>query len=216
MPAPAASEPAAPEAKPAEDLPWWLSEAPRHAEPVRPPVLWQPAKIWTAHQQETEAEPLAGQASLSPEAAQTGAPVAETALTPMKAQESALEETSGNRASRLSGLRNLLFVLGVKDEQEGADAGERTEGGPGFEPRNGRGSQERTIEQILEAAPGIGRGTAARQVTAAPEFLPPKPVVIEFHKADSNLSDSSARQDRRASADGVEILPSKRGQYKKI
>jgi hypothetical protein len=53
-------------------------------------------------------------------------------------------------------------------------------------------------------------------VTAPPEFLPPKPVVIEFDKAEARLGESSMRQDRRPAADRVEILPSKRGQYKKL
>jgi hypothetical protein len=40
--------------------------------------------------------------------------------------------------------------------------------------------------------------------------------VIEFEKLDEPKGESATRQDRRASFDGIETLPSKRGQYKKI
>jgi hypothetical protein len=53
-------------------------------------------------------------------------------------------------------------------------------------------------------------------VTAAPEVLPPRPIVIDVAKLDETKGESSTRQDRRASFDGIEILPSKRGQYKKV
>ena len=53
-------------------------------------------------------------------------------------------------------------------------------------------------------------------VTAQPEFLPPRPVVIEFEETDARVGESSTRQDRRTPFDRVEILPSKHGQYKKV
>jgi hypothetical protein len=59
------------------------------------------------------------------------------------------------------------------------------------------------------------RGASPRLVTTAPEFLPPKPVVLEFDKTDPRTGEPWARQDRRDSQDRVDILPSKRGQYRK-
>ena len=121
------------------------------------------------------------------------------------------EETPGNLTSRLSGLRNLLFVLGMKDGQKGNEQSERHPGpGSDFDPRS-----ERTISQGPASAGGA-QGASPRLVTAPPEFLPPKPTVIDFDKLADHKGESPSRKDRRAAADGVEILPSKRGQYKKV
>jgi hypothetical protein len=124
----------------------------------------------------------------------------------------AAEEAPANRTSRLSGLRNLLFVLGVKEGHGPEEAGEpHGSGRLGLDSRS-----ERTIaENNTSGASSVG-GASPRLVTATPEFLPPRPQVIEFEKADAHLGESSTRQDRRPAADRVEILPSKRGQYKKI
>jgi hypothetical protein len=217
------SEPeAAEEARPlqpvtnaAQDMPWWLSDTPRNAQPVRPPVLWQPAKVWTARQPSLDQETVPD-APIAKHAEQQLSLTAEPSLQrAAHAQESAnaeampgpaAEEVPADRTSRLSGLRNLLFVLGVKDLQNEEGSSEPHSGGrSNFDLRN-----ERTV-----ADSSVG-GASPRLVTAPPEFLPPKPVVIEFDKAEARLGESSMRQDRRPAADRVEILPSKRGQYKKL
>jgi hypothetical protein len=106
----------------------------------------------------------------------------------------------------LSGLRNLLFVLGVKDSQ-GEEEADEPQG-------DGRSSLDFRSERTV-AERSVG-GASPRLVTAPPEFLPPRPQVIEFDKGEARSGESSTRQDRRPSADRVEILPSKRGQYKKL
>jgi hypothetical protein len=53
-------------------------------------------------------------------------------------------------------------------------------------------------------------------ITAPPEFLPPRPIVINVDREGVPAGESSTRQDRRAAYDNIQILPSKRGQYKKI
>jgi hypothetical protein len=78
---------------------------------------------------------------------------------------------------------------------------------PAFDQRSGWAGAD---------AAGPMHGASPRVVTAQPEFLPPKSVVIEIDKTDAHVGESSTRQDRRAAFDRVDILPSKRGQYKKI
>jgi hypothetical protein len=219
------TEPAASEAS---DLPWWLSDAPRHAEPSRPPVLWQPAKVWTSNSQPSEAVSAPILAAQNPQplpssaiAAKSweGAPFLPETPTPnaqlasREAEDSVSHGTEDNRNSRLSSLRNLLYVLGVNHPQGGEELVEQHAG-------VGTNSDLRTERPTFDRTPSVEassmRGAAPRLVTAIPEFLPPKPLVIEFERGDARTGEPSSRQDRRAAADGLEILPSKRGQYKKI
>jgi hypothetical protein len=219
-------EPVQPAAIPASDLPWWLSEAPHLSTSQRPAVIWEPAKVGTSRMGSTVGESVTAAPGLVQQQAApvavaqpweqvpspAPAPVDEAA--PAAVQTSTLEEAPENLTSRLSGLRSLLFVLGVKGSHNGEEQAERsTPERPSFE----RPSFERTISQAA-AGPSASsaQGASPRLVTAPPEFLPPKPVVIEFEKLDETKGESSTRQDRRASFDGIETLPSKRGQYKKI
>jgi uncharacterized protein involved in exopolysaccharide biosynthesis len=215
-----------PAANPATDIPWWLSDTPRNAEPARPPVLWQPAKVWTSRGPTGEEEALPVAPIDSPATSQswstadesrkeaTGERVAPAQESPRMeaAAAPAAEQAPAERTSRLSGLRNLLFVLGVKDSHSGEDAEEHDAGGrSSIDFRS-----ERTVEESSARAAADVGGASPRLVTAPPEFLPPKSQVIEFDKAEARVGESSTRQDRRPAADRVEILPSKRGQYKKI
>jgi hypothetical protein len=203
----------------AQEMPWWLSDKPRNAQPARPPVLWQPAKVWTTRRPSLDEETVpvasmesrvAQQPSSIAEPSPEGVPPAEESANvkdaPVVSEE---DRMPADRTSRLSGLRNLLFVLGVNDlhhgeESRGMRSGERSN----FDLRSERTIAENETANVGSASP--------RLVTAPPEFLPPKPVVLEFDKAEARVGDPSTRQDRRPSADRVEILPSKRGQYKKI
>jgi uncharacterized protein involved in exopolysaccharide biosynthesis len=221
-----------PTANQPSDLPWWLSDVPRHTEPPRPPLLWQPAKVSTSKRQPSEAQFVAEEASQNLErqpdsetAAQSweGAPFlpespipsAETASG--ETESSALQGTQDNRNSRLSSLRNLLYVLGVNNMHSGDELAERHTGAETISDlRRERPTFDRTLHQSPVEAAASMRGASPRLVTAPPEFLPPKPMVIEFDRGDARAGDFSSRQDRRAAADGLEILPSKRGQYKKI
>jgi len=211
----ASSQPSNPEqtaASQAPDLPWWLSDAPRHTEPSRPPVIWQPAKVWTASKQLENASTIESQ-SLTAHSQQSPAAPATTQADPGPD----FKQTPEDRTSRLSGLRNLLFVLGVKDAHSTDEADEQHAGGSSnFDSRVDRLSAERAALEAQERSERSIGGASTRLVTAPPEFLPPKSVVIEFNKPDARVGESSTRQDRRAAADGVEILPSKRGQYKKL
>jgi Mrp family chromosome partitioning ATPase len=224
-------EPIRPAANPASDLPWWLSDAPHLATPVRPPVIWHPARTYTSRQadpvpESSAAAPIPGAERQTAPASpvqnweHTSGPSSPIQGEAAAAQPQAIlpEGTPASLASRLSGLRNLLYVLGVQNAQRSGEQQERQNGmGPAFDSRSERASFERNLSQDpLRAGAGSAQGPSPRLVTAQPEFLSPRPVVIEFEKLDDRTGVSSTRQDRRASADGVEILPSKRGQYKKV
>jgi uncharacterized protein involved in exopolysaccharide biosynthesis len=219
---------------PEAGLPWWLSDAPWNAEPARPPVLWQPAKMWTAHPPpaEAKARPVAPNVNPEPQQPRAGAEQslerapglhekqrseAAPGPGPEETPKSGLEEAPADRNSRLSGLRNLLFVLRVKNARGGEEAAQQhSGGGSSLDSRSERQSFERTIPEAQESKAASLGGASPKLVTAPPEFLPPQPVVSESDKGDARVGESSTRQDRRAAADGVEILPSKRGQYKKL
>jgi len=226
-----APDPTHPAAAQAADLPRWLSAAPHLAAPTRPPVIWQPARTFASRSAGSVAEnqastPISGQQPQAPayalvrdwERAPGLSPESLSDAAPVHPQAAISEETLDNLTSRLSGLRNLLFVLGVKNAQKGAEPPERQSGtGPAFDPRSERPSFERTISpDPLRAGADNLQGASLRLVTAPPEFLPPRPMVIDFEKLDDRTGESSTRQDRRAAADGVEILPYKHGQYKKV
>lgn len=217
VPTPAAQQPEAPAplADSASDTPWWLSEAPRNAEPVRPPVLWQPARVSSSRQaQQPEnwhTAPSAQQDSTAPSSAgQTAA----SDHAPAPIPTTAALESSADRTSRLSGLRNLLFVLGVKDPNHGPQPDQGREDNSGFDD-NASLRPERAATASTKDAPGDPWNASPRRVTAAPEVLPPKPVVLQFDRDNSYTGDSPTRLDRRDSSDRVDILPSKRGQYRK-
>jgi uncharacterized protein involved in exopolysaccharide biosynthesis len=191
---------------PAPDMPWWLSDAPRNVEPTRPPVIWQPAQVSTSRQRAGDAPETQGANASTPHLAMPGGESVAWA-----------DEASANMNSRLSGLRSLLFVLGVKNTNGGQQQGEqRAGGGTDTDIRGDRQSYERSGLEPRENAERSVGGASPRPITALPEVLPPKPLVIDFDSGDGPVGEYPTRQDRRATADGVDILPSKRGQYKKI
>lgn len=214
--------PAQPTPEPASnlDLPWWLADMPRNAEPNRPAVIWQPAKVSTSRPQQDPAEQWSSAPKATPQAATAevtapsipDAPVAAQVSGPeSKPEAAASEDKSAHLTSRLSGLRNLLFVLGVKDSQSPEEAAKpHTTSGASFDYR-----VERTIPHTPADEPAEMRGASPRLVTATPEFLPPRPVVLEFEKSEPRSGESGSRLDRRDTKERVEILPSRRGQYRK-
>jgi hypothetical protein len=172
---------------------------------LNPEPLLKPQETGVAAAQSWESAPFLPE--MSP---------AETEPTSDETRSAALQGTQENRSSRLGSLRNLLFVLGVNQGPGGEELVENHPAlGPDSDLRTERLTFDRTIQQV-PMDPANMRGASPRLVTAPPEFLPPKPMVIEFDKRDSRAGESSTRQDRRAAADGIDILPSKRGQYKKI
>jgi len=205
----------------ASDVPWWLSETPRNAEPARPPVIWQPAKVSKSRQRSEDGSAAAAAQNDNPDLPQqreTAKQSWERASAQAVDSRAATveEEATPTRTSRLGGLRNLLFVLGVKNAHGEEQGEQHASGGSNSDQEPVRQNYERTILEARGIAERSIGSASPRLVTAPPEFLPPKPVVIEFDKGDARVGESSTRQDRRANADGVEVLPSKHGQYKKV
>jgi hypothetical protein len=138
---------------------------------------------------------------------------------PEAAREPEPEETPYNAATRMSGLRNLISSLGLKNlhkEEEGRE--EDAE----FILQPGRGTERQVFARTSAPAPAqisLSRSGASDDsptlVTAPPEILPPKPADENTGKGRSWASKGKARRDRRDAYDNVEILPSWRGQYKK-
>jgi hypothetical protein len=138
---------------------------------------------------------------------------------PEAAREPETEETPYNAATRMSGLRNLMFSLGLqnlhkaaKPEDEGAESA----------PQPGRETERQVNARSFAASSApvsLSRSgesnTSPTLVTAPPEILPPEPTSDKTDKGRSWSSKGKARRDRRDAYDDVEILPSWRGQYKK-
>ena len=177
-------------------------------------------------------EPMHARAADTPsrETASSGYETPSTGGAPQDIPRPEPEEIPTNLTSRLSGLRSLLFVLGVKgspgsspSSSPGSSAGpeDPAEGQAGsvasIGPRTERPAVDRTHAQDEEDAARISVGGASpRLITAPPEFLPPRPIVINVDREGAPAGESSTRQDRRAPYDNIQILPSRRGQYKKI
>ena len=140
-------------------------------------------------------------------------------IAPEAVHEPESEETPYNAATRMSGLRNLIFTLGLKNlNKEAKPEDEAAESAP----QPGRGTERQANARSftpVPAQPSPSRSSASGAspilVTAQPEILPPEPSTEKIDKERSWKSKSVARHDRRDAFDDVEILPSWRGQYRK-
>jgi hypothetical protein len=130
-------------------------------------------------------------------------------------REAEPEDNSTGLATRLSGLRSLLSMLGVKDRQTAAEpAAKEAEAAQPYEPAVDRAIYTQAMTLTPAMATGSGAANASPGlVTASPEFLPPRPLVEEAEN--SQPSRFRNRRDREDDFDDVQILPSWRGQYRK-
>ena len=183
-----------------QETPWWLTEAPTHAD-------------------QTIALPRAPRVGTWHSAVGDGGP------NPAVAEVREEVEAAHEAPTRLSGLKGLLFSLGVKDLSPKKDS-ERNGNGNG----NGNGTHafaapvdpEQTI--ALEALAPLpepepvavkreekaSRSALPRWVTAEPEFLPPP--VEETNKGKESRWNLGSYGN---SSEDIQILPAKRGQYKR-
>jgi hypothetical protein len=132
------------------------------------------------------------------------------------------EETQHNAATRMTGLKNLIFTLGQKNLYQVRETAERPFDRPAaappppVEPLRQRPVYPRASAPIPQNSPRREpEMPSPTLVTAPPEFLPPKPMVERTEKEHGPSGHSTSRRDRRETYDDVEILPSWRGQYKK-
>ncbi|MDR3751252.1 MAG: hypothetical protein P4K94_07165 [Terracidiphilus sp.] len=209
------------------DMPWWLADIDSSANVPEPEALPRQARVRepemaTAYQY----VPPPPQAEAPP--AQSWERVSSRREDPIPASsteevERAEEKASPDEtASRLSGLRNLFFSRGLKNlnnarETSAQDDESLPQGGPGSKHAD---SLVRTAPAESVPVPAVPArsnlaGTSSRQVTAQPEFLPPKSVVVTINKEQAQQADPTNRHDRRDAFDDVEILPSWHGQYRK-
>jgi len=125
-----------------------------------------------------------------------------------------VEEQPFNAASRLGGLRNLMVSLGMKNLHKEAELRHASESEVTFEQ-----VPERPVyaqPDSPEAEGWKGNGIPAL-VKAQPEIIPPRLAVVEATDREKELSRAvkSPQVSRWDSPDDVEILPSRRGQYRK-
>ncbi len=127
------------------------------------------------------------------------------------------EEASTSLATRLSGLRSLLSELGVKNRQQAnepevKDAEAARQSDPAIDSKTFVRTITLTPALVTPSRNGVA-GASPRRVTAASEFLPPKPIAEEPEK--SKPSRFKKRHDSEDDLDDVQVLPSRRGQYRK-
>lgn len=233
-PAPAA-EPQQPLPAAAPHMPWWLADAqPQPSLPLPVPVP-QPVRVREPEVASFQpVPPVAPRLATQPEVppAQSWERVSsrrdthEPAVPAERARPWDYEETPPGAASRLSGLRNLLFSLGLKNLNSTRESsGYEDEPLPQSQPDPEYAGYTRVYTAppapsaptpVPVAPPRSSQvDTAPRLVTAAPEFLPPRPAAQTTGKYQTGDPDATSRRDRRDNYDEVEILPSWRGQYRK-
>jgi hypothetical protein len=217
------------------DLPWWLADL--YPQPDQPRTVAQPdaASVGGPKSAVAAFPPAAAAPKPHPQLVQSWErlpseydrtkPAAanpslgwKRAAGPAEVLESEPEETAPNLSTRLSGLRNLLSVLGKKEQPLLEDPAKKdAEAVRQFDTAADRPAFSRTIAPAPAAATpaaGSAAGASPAQVTAVPEFLPPRLAVEVAEKKKARVHSSRNQRDRLDTNDDVQILPSWRGQYK--
>jgi hypothetical protein len=230
---PLAQEAIQPMTKQNSNLPWWLADLVPQTEETRPAAIPEPATVRGAQPAAAEYRPMAAAPMPRHEQApvqswerlpRIPAPVAadssmewKPVAGPQEFREPEVEQPSTGLATRLSGLRSLLSVLGVKDQQRAPEPPLKiAEAARQPEPAIDRTDYTRTMPltpALATPAGSVATGGSPRIVNATPEFLPPRPTVEA--PENSEPSRFRKRRDRRDDFDDVQILPSWRGQYRK-
>ena len=132
-------------------------------------------------------------------------------------------------ASRIGGLRSLLFTMGLKNLNRSSEYASHEDLMPPVEKPIERPVYRAPapdpdplpappMAQAAVAPPPPRPAAPTRAVVAQPEFLPPKPLVETTSRPESVPAAAPTKakpRDRRDNYDDVDILPSWRGQYKK-
>jgi uncharacterized protein involved in exopolysaccharide biosynthesis len=194
-----------------------LQEAPAPREPLQawweevaveqPPAAAAPEPVVSvpAVQETSVQEPIA--------AAMAQEPIALAAAEAEAAPVSEQDEALYNAASRLSGLRNLLVSLGIQTLHQGAEQRKSEAENEARTPR--------VPERAIFAQPmGTDSGSEqpADSVTAPPQIIPPRfgTAAAEREKAPAPKTPvKSPRVRSWESPDDVDILPARRGQYRR-
>lgn len=217
------------------ETPWWLADArpaPAQAGPqaraairmetwgraAETPALFNPASS-------APAAPIAAEGEEQPAQSWERLAARGNGITGDDARSGAEEEHShAAAASRLSGLRGMFLPRGQKNpknaphnETPAAQALPQAAPIPEYSDfmRESAAPAGPVPVPVAPAAVRSAGAVGAKQVTAAPEFLPPKAVVVMIDKEQERLDEHSVRRDRRDAYDDLQILPSWRGQYRK-
>ena len=219
-------EPVVAAPSPQADLPSWLNQTPTRHERVRPPVLWKPARVLITPPAAVVVAPLPPTPAAQLGDTRANVPLVEYEQTVPDASKAtsqanepqAQEDVPETLTSRLSGLRNLLFVMGVKNPNGSEFASDRNHAGnPGFSSHSESSSAEVLYpDPKREATPTHIGDASPRLVTAPPEFLPPTPIVIKVDREERAAGEPHVGPGRRMPVEAIEILPFKRGQFNKL
>jgi hypothetical protein len=166
------------------------------------------------------------------------APIAIAEVTPIAAESTPeeafhadLEEKPYESPSRLNGLRGLIFSIGLKNLGKARGLAPLEDESP-LIPKSESKSKPvpepedmavaRPFTPFAEPVPVVpspaevkSASNSAREVTTLPEFLPPKEFTPVRERESGRETGSLSRNDRRDAFDELQILPSRRGQYKR-
>ena len=157
-----------------------------------------------------------------PEAARMSSGEAVPEAVPLPEQKENLFQGESHPESRLNGLRGLLFSVGLKNLGKARGlASEHVESLPPLKSEPEPTILAHTFTPFAGPAPSADAPAAAKEpsaspgpVIAEPEFLPPQEFVPIKDRGQVRETSSTARSDRGETYDDLQILPSRRGQYK--
>jgi len=191
------------EVRPSPNSAWWHGDLGGQRAAKRAPILWKPAKVrvsMSAPEGSNAPPPQSEDRSDLPHSF-ADAPSEQTAQP---------HEPAEPLSSRLSGLRSLLFVLGVKEAQNPVAPGERQ---AGHEPDVEAADIERSVDRMdlqdrNDVPPTDMVGASPRLVTA------PYAVPMDPGRETPHASEPQVRPQWPAASDDIETLPARHGQYK--
>jgi hypothetical protein len=169
-----------------------------------------------------EAAPEIAQGAATPVAATEAVPQAAPKPDPNQNVDQTEPHSEAFPESRLNGLRGMLFSLGLKNLGKArGSASEYRDPSLPLESEPEPTMLAHTFTPFAEPAPVVDTPIPAksangsvRPVIAQPEFLPPQEFVPVKDKEPVRETNSIARSNREETYDELQILPSRRGQYK--
>jgi uncharacterized protein involved in exopolysaccharide biosynthesis len=194
-----------PAQRPQDETPYWLTE--------EPPRWMTKSPTYTESAMEQLPKPRAGG---------WHSVAAHDRQKPAGAEVRQEEKAADELSTRLSGLRGLLFSLGVKEFSPNKQAEPDSNANSAPVDATPSHPDQTLVTEALAPQPepepaaakaeeAVSRSAVSRWVTAEPEFLPP-PVEEADNGKESRWNHGS--YDTRA-RDDIQILPSRRGQYKR-
>ena len=232
-----------PASRPEQDLPWWLTDSAAETIAVPAPA---PATVRRLTWNQTPEAP--GRPVPVPPAALPSTPPRQAwerdsgrlenfnpAEPIVSAPRPGSDEPQYQGATRLSGLRNLLFSLGLKNVESGSGSSAQAETSaiPAMPVERQIYAPTYTPPAAPNPIPIVPAATYETEVSAAAaraqrppvttlpprefqaEILPPKLADDITGKPHSRQTEQTDRFDRDDSYDDLQILPSRRGQYRR-